>query len=124
MSFQFSNKVQLADDDGDLLDAANPLRVSPAASEDVIFDHASGTKTSVTTSATVFTPPTGCKYVRISSDTDCFVNTSGATAIDNGTALRLIANVPEILPVTEGVAVKVLSASGTAVVRCSPFKAR
>jgi hypothetical protein len=113
-----------------LLGAATPAgtnnigKVSPADDQDPIFDMANGTKTSVTTSATVITPPTGCKYVRIGADVDIFVNTAGATAVDDGTSIRIIAGQPEIVPVTAGTAVKALSSSGTAIVRCMPLKAR
>ena len=95
-----------------------------ATNQDPIFDHANGTKTSVTASATVLTPPTGCRFARISSDVDIFVNTAGATAVDDGTSIRIVANQPEIIPVVAGTAVKALSSSGTAVVRCTPMKAR
>jgi hypothetical protein len=91
---------------------------------DPIFDHASGTKTSVTTSATVITPPADCRYLRISTDVDTFVNTAGNTAVDDGTSIRVVANVPEVIPVTAGTPVKALSSSGTAVVRCTPLRSR
>jgi hypothetical protein len=110
-----------------VIDPATKLPIDPRApspDQDPIFDHANGTKTSVTTSATVITPPTGCKYLRISADADVFVNTAGSAAVDDGTSIRIIANQPEVIPVTAGTAVKALSASGTAVVRCTPLKVR
>lgn len=91
---------------------------------DPIFDEANGTKTSVTVSATVITPPVNCKYVRITSDADIVINTAGNAAVDDGTGARIVAGVPEIVPTTAGVAVKALSLSGTATVRCTPLKAR
>jgi hypothetical protein len=91
---------------------------------DPIFDHANGTKTSVTTSATVLTPPADCRYARISVDVDTFVNTAGNAAVDDGTSIRVVANVPEVIPVTAGVKLFALSSSGTAVVRCTPLKPR
>lgn len=89
-----------------------------------IYDHANGTKNSVTTTATVLTPPAGCYLARISTDVDIFVNAAGSAAVDNGTSIRIIANMPEIIPVTAATAVNALSSSGTAVVRCTPLKAR
>lgn len=100
------------------------VSVTPSTDQDPIFDHANGTKTSVTASAMVITPPSGCKFIRISSDVDVFVNTAGAAAVDNGTSIRILANQPETIPVTAGVEVRALSSSGTAVVRCTPLKAR
>lgn len=96
----------------------------PTPDQDPVFDHANGTKTGVTTSATVITPPAGCKYIRISSDLDIYVNTAGGAAVDNGTAIRIIANQPEIIPVIAGTAVNALSSSGTATVCCTPLKVR
>jgi hypothetical protein len=103
---------------------AGSLSVAPSKDQDPILDHTNGTKTSVTTSATIITPPTGCKYIRISSDVDIFVNTAAATAVDDGTSIRIVANQPEIIPVTAATAVKALSSSGTATVRCTPYKER
>jgi hypothetical protein len=96
----------------------------PAGDQDPIFDHANGTKFTVTASVTVLTPPAGCKYARISADADIVVNTAGSNAVDDGTAIRIVAGLPEVIPVTALVAVKALSLSGTAVVRCTPLKAR
>lgn len=92
--------------------------------QDPIFDHAAGTKASVTSSALVISPPAGCKYLRVSSDADIFVNTAGLAAVDDGTSVRIVANAPEAIPVTGGIGVHALSALGTAVVRCMPYKAR
>jgi hypothetical protein len=103
---------------------AEVVSTSSSSDQDPIFDHANGTKTSVTVSATVLVPPAGCKFARISADVDVFVNTAGSTAVDDGTSLRIVANQPEVLPVTASVAVKALSSSGTAVVRCTPMKVR
>lgn len=95
-----------------------------AADQDPIFDHNNGTKTSVTTSATVITPPAGCKYVWVSTDTNIFVNTDGDAAVDDGSSIQVFSSDPQIIPVTAGTAVKALSSSGTAVVRCTPLKVR
>lgn len=109
-------------------DGTHARRVAAAASkdQDPIFDETNGTKTSVTTSATVITPPSGCKYVRIVADAAIVVNTAGGTATDGATAggAYIAANTPEIIPVVAGTAVTALSLSGTAVVRCTPMKAR
>lgn len=106
--------------------STDPLPVSATLDQTAtpIYDHTNGTKTSVTSSATVLMPPAGCYLARISSDVDIFVNTAGNAAVDDGTSVRILANLPEIIPVTAAVAVKALSSSGTAVVRCTPLKAR
>lgn len=108
-------------------DLARRLRVSakPSSDQDPIFDHTNGQKTSVTASATILTPPAGCKYARISTDVDIVVNTAGATAVDDGTAIKITAGIAETIPVTAAVAVKALSLTGgTAVVRVMPLKSR
>jgi len=103
-----------------------PILAAPSLDQDPIFDHANATKTSVTTSAVVITPPAGCKYLRISTDADIYINTAGAAATDGATGggARIIANAPEVVPVIGGTPVYALSALGTATVRCTPFKAR
>lgn len=100
------------------------LLVGFSPDQDPIFDHANGTKKSITTSAALLTPPAGCKFVRVTTDADIVVNTAGAAAVDDGTSVRIVANQPEMIPVVEAVAVNALSLSGTAVVRCTPMKAR
>lgn len=105
-------------------DDTSDVPIVPGASQDPIFDHANGTKTSITTTAAIITPPALCRYVRISTDADIVINTANSAAIDDGTATRIIANSPEIVPVVAGVQVHALSLSGTAVVRCTPMKVR
>ena len=100
------------------------LLSAPSADQDPIFDHANGTKTSVTASATIITTPAGCTFLRISSDVDIFVNTAGNAAVDDGTSIRIVANQPETIPVPPSTAIKALSSSGTAIVRCTPMKVR
>lgn len=93
--------------------------------QDPIFDHANGAKVTVTTASTdILTPPANCRYARISADADVFVRTDGSAAADNGGAIRLVANTPEIIPVVAGAKLTGIVASGTAVVRCTPLKAR
>jgi hypothetical protein len=116
--------VQLAAGTGGLGSSTNPVSSSPSTDQDPIFDHANGTKTSVTTSATIITPPAACKFLRISTDVDIFVNTAGSAAVDDGTSIRVVANQPEIIPVVAATAVKALSSGGTATVRCTPMKVR
>ena len=122
----FSNLIGADEKFIDLGDGtyARVVGTVPSAAYDPIFDNAAGTKTSLTTNATIITPPTGCKWVRITCDVDIFVNAAGAAAVDDGTSTRIIANIPEYIPVTAGTAVKGLSSSGTATVRCTPLKAR
>lgn len=88
------------------------------------WDHAHGTKTAVTVSAVIFTPPPGCELVRIDTDAHAVINTADGAAVDDGTATRIVANVPEIVPVAAGVAVKALSLAGTANIRCTPLVSR
>lgn len=106
--------------------AAGSLSVVPSTDQNPIFDHANSTKSSVTTSAIIITPPAGCDFIRISADVDIFVNTANAAATDGATGggIRIVANQPEIIPVTATVPVYALSSSGTAVVRCTPMKVR
>lgn len=91
---------------------------------DPVYNNASGTKTSVTSSAIILTPPAGCRFAEIDTTADVVINTAGAAAVDDGTAKRILAGVPEIVPVTAGVPVRALSLSGTAVVRVTPLKNR
>lgn len=103
--------------------AANAVVAAPSVDQDPIFDHTNGTKTTVTTSATVLTPPAGCKYARIATDVDCFIRTDGSAAADAAGSIRLIANQPETIPVVAAVAVTAYAAS-SAVVRVTPLKVR
>lgn len=96
----------------------------PSADQDPIFNHAAGVKVAVTTSVALFTPPAGCKFARISTDVDIVVNTANAAAVDDGTAVRIVANLPEVIPVTAGIQVRALSLGASATVRCTPLKAR
>jgi hypothetical protein len=121
---RFIKDVIINDVTGAPVSSTTPLFMRPSADQDPIFDHANGTKTSVTTSAIIITPPASCKFVRISTDVDVYVNTAGNAAVDDGTAIRIVANQPEVIPVTAAVAVYALSSSGTAVVRCTPLKTR
>jgi hypothetical protein len=66
------------------VDASGNPASGSGSDQDPIFDHANGTKVAVTTSASVITPPAGCKYLRISADVDVVVNTAGVAAVDNG----------------------------------------
>lgn len=100
------------------------VSVTLPAAQDPIFDHTNGTKTSVSASTLILTPPTACLYTRISSDVDVFVNTAGNAAVDDGTSIRVFAGRENILPVTAAVALYALSSGDTATVRCTPFKVR
>lgn len=93
------------------------------ASQNPIYDHANATKTTLTSSTVVLTPPVGCQFARISSDVDCFVRTDGLDAADAAGSLLLKANVPETIPVTPGVPVEAFATS-TATVRVTPLKVR
>jgi hypothetical protein len=108
------------------ISSADPtMKVSPAADQDPIFDTANGVKLSITTTQDIFTPGAGHKYARITTDTDIFITTDGVTAAaDDAKAVRILANSPEIVPVTPGAVIKAISSSGTAVVRVMPLKVR
>lgn len=114
----------IGNDPSDPVYVGGTVAAGLSTDQDPIFDHTNGTKSSVTTSATIITPPAACKYLRISTDVDIYVNTAGATAVDDGTSIRIVANSPEVIPVVAGTAVKALSSSGTATVRCTPLKVR
>lgn len=97
---------------------------APSPDQDPIFDHANGVKNAaVTASATILTPPAGCKFARITSDVTCFVRTDAGVAADDAFSVVVFANIPEIVPVTAAVDVKAYAGS-SAVIRCMPFKAR
>lgn len=105
------------------------LAMAPAADQDPILDHAAGTKTSVTLSAEIFTPPAGCKFVRIRSDVDALVRTDGqdvtnTAAPTTNIPITLTGGQPEIIPVTPNVKLKAMSVSGSAVITVVPLKAR
>lgn len=104
--------------------AAASLSVTPSADQNPIFDHANGTKTAVTASATIITTGAGHTFLRITTDVDIVVNTAGAAAVDDGTASRIVANVPEVIPVPPSTVIKALSLAGSATVRCTPLKVR
>ena len=108
---------------GRLADGTAKVVASLSADQDPVFDHAAGTKTTVTTSATILTPPAGCKFARFSSNVDCFIRTDGSAAADDAASVPLYAGQPEVLPVTAAVIVKGFAAS-SAVIRAMPLKAR
>lgn len=103
--------------------ALNGVVASPAPAQDPILDHEHGIKIAVTASSAVFTPPAGCAFARFSTDVDTFIRTDDQPAADAAGALKLLANQPEILPVTPGVDVRAYAAS-SAVLRIIPYKAR
>lgn len=105
--------------------SANSLSVTPAQEQDPIYDHANGVKiTANTTSQVLYTPSSTTRFARISCDVDIFINTANTAAADNGTAIHIIANAPEIVPVTPSVAIKGISANTASVVRICPMKTR
>lgn len=98
-------------------DSAGNLR----AFDDFTYDHANGTATAVTTSVTIVTPAAGVRRIRVSADVDFWLNTNNVAAGATGTSIRIYAGLPEIVPVTAGVAVKAAAVSGTANVLCTPL---
>ncbi len=105
--------------------STSSISVVPSTDQDPIYDIANGIKTSaLTTNATLITTGSGHTFLRIDSDTTIFVTTDGSTAAaDNSTSIRIIANVPEIIPVPPSTAIKGFAAT-SAVVRCMPMKVR
>jgi len=109
---------------GQLVEIPNTPTQAFLGDQDPIFDHTLGTRNSVTAAMNVIVPPTGCKFVRISSTADIVYRTDGIAASDAAGSTFLPANTPEVIPVIGGVAVSALSLSGTAIVRCTPLKVR
>lgn len=107
--------------DGTAVDASDSAPL-PVGEDKGVFNAAAGTKVALAgVSATVITPPAGCKYIRIDSTANIFVRTDGAVAADAAGAIRILANVPEIIPVVAGTAV---TAIGTATVYAVPYATR
>lgn len=102
----------------------DPLTAAPSTDQDPIYDHANGDKKTVLASAVVFTPPAGCKFVRMDATVDTFVRTDNAVAADDGKAIRIVGGAPaEIVPVTAGVAIRAFAAASSTL-RMMPMKAR
>lgn len=103
---------------------AGTLTAAPSTDQDPIFDHANGDKKTVTASAVVFTPPAGCKFVRLDATVDTFVRTDDQVALDDGKAIRIAGGMPpEIVPVTPGVPVRAYAATSSTL-RITPMKVR
>jgi hypothetical protein len=119
------NVNSLALDDGTLVSKTNPLPTNLPADQDPIFDHTNGVKvtTLATTSTLLITPPAGCKYIRINSDVDVFVNTANGAAGDVASSIKVMAANPELIPVVAGVNVNIYTLTA-AVVRATPMKVR
>lgn len=98
------------------------LMTSP--DQDPVFNHSAGTKTVVSTDAVILVPPTGCKYVRVTTDGDVVVNTNGQSPVDDGSGVHIIAYIPEVIPVNVGVPVRAAALSGSVTVRCMPLRVR
>lgn len=106
--------------------------VAPSPDQDPILDHAHGQVTSVSGSAVVLTPPSGCKYADFYSSADVWVRTDDAaaavpTAAMAGGVPAFVggAQNPRTLAVTAGVPVRAISASGSAaLVVAVPHKSR
>lgn len=109
---------------GDAL--AGVLTARPSTDQDPIFDEANGERVALTANAAddIITPPTGCKFVRISATADTLIATNDPTTMtDNGKNILVTAGQPEIVPVTAGVTVRGLSTAAS-VVRAMPLKVR
>lgn len=107
--------------------ASNSLSTTPSTDQDPIFDHANGARVAVTAAvANVITPPVGCKYLRVQSTTDCFVRTDATDPGDAAGSIRLLANVPETIPVVAGASgqVRVIRATADGVIYATPMKVR
>lgn len=107
-----------------LIEAVDAPVGSPLSpDQDPIYDHANGVRATVTTSTVVFTPAAGVKFARFDASSEAFIRTDNAVAADDGQAVRLIADSPDILPVTPGVPVRAYAAS-SATLRITPMKVR
>ncbi len=103
---------------------AGTLKAAPSADQDPIFDHANGDKKTVTVSAEVFTPPAGCKFIRVDATVDTFLRTDDQPALDDGKSIRIVGGMPsETIPVTPGVKVRAYAATSS-VLRIMPMKVR
>ena len=123
----FSLFFGVADGAGTPVSSQNPLPVAAAVSadQDPVFDHVNAARVTVTTaSATVIIPPSGCKYLRVHATADVFLRTDAVPAADAAGSVKLLANQPETIPVTAGVAVTALVAAGTATLYATPMRVR
>jgi len=105
------------------------LSVVPSTDQNPILDHANAVAVTVTTSShatttPILTVPAGCYFVRVVSDADFFLRTDGTNATTGAGTVRVVANVPEVFPVAPAADLKGLTASGSAAVRVTPYKAR
>lgn len=104
--------------------ASGSISTTPSTDQDPILDQANGLEKAVTTSSTtMITPPAGCKYVLMDAEATVFFRTDGVAATVGGKASRLIANTPQIIPVTAGTDVTVIGAAATKVY-ATPLKSR
>lgn len=112
------------------LDIHGGLRVAATTTDEAVrallaiqnakYDEAHGVVKSITTSAVLFTPLTGHLYAEISAPADIYIRTDDAAVVlpsDGATssAIYVPAGQPKTVPVTAGVAIRALSASGSAV---------
>lgn len=111
-------------------DAGGIQRTALTPDQNPIYDHAAGLTKSITTSAVLFTPPTGCTFAEISAPADVWVRTDDVAVVvpvDGATSAPVYvpAGVPKMVPVTPGVPLRAISAGGSAVlVTVLPLKVR
>lgn len=104
---------------------AGVLSVILPADQDPVFDHVNGVRVALTanTSTLLITPANGCKYIRINSEVDVFINTNNNAASDAATSVKIMANSPEVIPVIAGSTVNMFSTLA-GIVRATPMKVR
>lgn len=98
--------------------------MTPGSMTNPVFDHASGAKTTVSsTSVTIGTPPARCTFAYIGTNETILIRTDGETAADAAGALP-VTSPGDWYPVIPGVAVKAIRASADATVYFVPAKVR
>lgn len=97
----------------------------PVALPDPIFDHANGTKTTVTSGTDSIVINTGtAKFINVFATEDILIRTDGSVASDTGGSMVIIAGQNEVLPVPPATAISALAMNTDASVYVTPLKSR
>jgi hypothetical protein len=110
-------------------DADGIQRVAMTPNQNPVYDHANGAATNVAGATTVLTPPAGCEFAEIEAADDVWIRADGVNPVlpVNGATsagVHFAADVPRVIPVTAGVAVKAIAVTGTVLVVAVPMKNR
>ena len=93
----------------------------PVKTEELVLDHTNATKTTVTASTPILTPPAGCKWVQIFTTGLTFIKTDNTAAADSAGSYPIEDR--DLIPVTPGVAIRAFAPSSVTVYAI-PFKNR